>query len=328
MALETPRSFSDAMHAHDVRNLLPAALRGDLLSKLPQELRQRSFFISGITQAEVLQTVKDEIGQVIEGKMTESEALSRLRRAGDLLSGTALQKDGRLKLVLSTNVDLARGYGQWKQGQSQIVLEEYPAQEFYRAERRKEPRDWPVRWAAAGGKFYPGVSDYPQGRMIAMKNDPIWAHISAFGLPYAPFDYNSGMGLKDVSADEMAELDVKKPSGTKAGRTTTSTRTIALPAAPGVAKSRNVSPVLQPVSTAADNFQAQEEFIKQDAEAARAARPAESKDQSFNHGLESRPAVEDKTLLSVLQSLFAEFAWLGIDEVFREIDREGDAQNN
>jgi hypothetical protein len=309
MALETPRSFSDAMHAHDVRNLMPAALRGDLLSKLPKELKDRSFFISGISQAEILQTVKDEIDSVIAGKMTESESLSRLRKTGDLLSGTALQKDGRLKLVLSTNVDLARGYGQWKQGQSGIVMEEYPAQEFYRAERRKEPRDWPVRWAAAGGKFYPGASDYPQGRMIALKDDPIWAHISAFGLPYAPFDYNSGMGLKDISADESEKLDVKSESEivpTRTSRTTTSTRTIPLP-------------------TAAADFQAQEKFITQESEAARAAQP---KDQSFNHGLESRPQVEDKTLLSVLQSLFAGFAWLGIDEVFREVDRSDDEGGN
>lgn len=42
--------------------------------------------------------------------------------------------------------------------------------------------------------------------MIALKNDPIWEEISEFGLPYAPFDYNSGMDVKDVDYDEAVEL--------------------------------------------------------------------------------------------------------------------------
>jgi hypothetical protein len=44
--------------------------------------------------------------------------------------------------------------------------------------------------------------------MIARKDDPIWTAISAFGIPYAPFDFNSGMDLMDVDHDEAVELGV------------------------------------------------------------------------------------------------------------------------
>jgi hypothetical protein len=42
--------------------------------------------------------------------------------------------------------------------------------------------------------------------MIALKNDPIWTKISRFGLPYPPFDFNSGMDLQDVDRDEATQL--------------------------------------------------------------------------------------------------------------------------
>lgn len=59
----------------------------------------------------------------------------------------------------------------------------------------RQPRDWKSRWRAAGGKLY-------GGKMIAEVNDPIWSKISRFGNPYPPFDFNSGMGLRDVSRGE------------------------------------------------------------------------------------------------------------------------------
>ncbi len=64
----------------------------------------------------------------------------------------------------------------------------------------KEPRDWPARWRAAGGQFY------GNGRMAALKDDPIWRRISAFGEPTPPFDYGSQMGLSDIDAGEAVEL--------------------------------------------------------------------------------------------------------------------------
>src|SRR5574337_1593062 len=103
---------------------------------------------------------------------------------------------------------MAWGYGSWMQGQAPAILNLWPAQELFRAFPRKTHRQWsgedaeniikgePIegRWADAGGQLF-------DGRMIALKNAPIWTDISAFGNPYPPFDFNSGMWVRDVDRE-------------------------------------------------------------------------------------------------------------------------------
>lgn len=60
---------------------------------------------------------------------------------------------------------------------------------------------WDVRWQGAGGRLY-------HGRMVAIKDDPIWIKISAFGNPFPPFDFGSGMGVRNISRKEALELGV------------------------------------------------------------------------------------------------------------------------
>jgi tetratricopeptide (TPR) repeat protein len=121
-----------------------------------------------------------------------------------------LRSDERIHLLFDMATSLANLYRQWKQGQVQSVLDMWPAQELCRCSWRKQSRDWPSRWSAAGGKFFPGKSDYPQGRMIALKDDPIWEVISAFGVPFPPFDLQSGMGVRDIKRHEAVALGLIK----------------------------------------------------------------------------------------------------------------------
>jgi hypothetical protein len=79
------------------------------------------------------------------------------------------------------------------------VLDQWPAQELIRVIDSRVKRDWPARWAEAGGEFF-------GPRMVALKNDPIWTRLSRFGLPYPPFDFNSGMDVRDVDRDEAMAL--------------------------------------------------------------------------------------------------------------------------
>lgn len=194
------------MDAQAVKSVLPTELRSDLLSTLPAEIRERALFSAGVTNAELLDHINKGIEEILRGEKTEAQVREELINLDKFMTDTELSKNGRLDLVINTNVDLARGFGQWMQGQRPAILDVYPAQELFRSEDRNEPRDWPERWAAAGGDFFPGDSDYPEGRMIALKNDPIWTEISAFGLPYAPFDFNSGMDVEDIDRDEAEEL--------------------------------------------------------------------------------------------------------------------------
>ena len=117
-----------------------------------------------------------------------------------------LSSDARLDWVINTAICLVFGYKRWNGRQYSTYLYDNPCLEFYRAFPRRAMRDWPERWKAAGGRFFPGESSYPQGRMIAFADDPIWTTISAFGLPFPPFDFQSGMDVRPVSREEVAEM--------------------------------------------------------------------------------------------------------------------------
>ena len=92
-----------------------------------------------------------------------------------------------MKHIVVTNAKMAEGHARWSGAQKALPINPY--WELYRKETRVEPRNWALRWIESGGTF-------KQGRMIAPVNDPIWTAISAFGLPYPPFDFNSGMSTR------------------------------------------------------------------------------------------------------------------------------------
>ena len=215
MLFTTPVPFKEAVQSRAVRELLPTEFRTALLDELPAELRERAFFSAGVPNAEFLQKASDQIDRMLTGSKENAGGIDRakarleLKQLLDSLGYhpaeseqgtlTDLSSDDRLNLILDTNLQMAQGYGQWKQGQDPAVLDQWPAQELIRVIDSKEKRDWETRWAEAGGKFY-------DGRMIALKNDGIWAAISRFGLPYAPFDFNSGMDVADVDRGEAEDL--------------------------------------------------------------------------------------------------------------------------
>lgn len=202
MLFAAPMPFQAALDSAAVRSLLPTSFRTQLLQQLPAQLRERALFSAGVTNAELLQKVGDSVNGLLTGQTGRAEMRAGLKQLLGSLGDTSvddskltdLRSDARLNLILDTNVEMAQGYGQWKQGQDPAVLDEWPAQELIRVRDSRVPRDWPARWAEAGGTFY-------GARMIALKNDPIWTAISRFGLPYPPFDFNSGMDVQDVDRD-------------------------------------------------------------------------------------------------------------------------------
>lgn len=76
-----------------------------------------------------------------------------------------------------------------------------------RLEERRARRNWLERWRAAGGRVFPGTGlDGRAGRLVALKNDPVWTNLSEFGLPYPPFAYGSGVGVEDVGRETAVAL--------------------------------------------------------------------------------------------------------------------------
>jgi hypothetical protein len=204
-----PLPFEEAIQSREVRQLLPTDFRTALLQQIPAELRERAFFSAGVTNAQFLEEASKKIDALVAGKTDRATMRLELKQLLDSLGYrspegeegtlTDLSSDDRLNLILDTNLEMAQGYGHWKQGQDPAVLDAWPAQELVRFIETKEQRDWESRWGDAGGQFW-------GGRMIALKNDPIWVAISRFGLPYPPFDFNSGMDVADIDRDEAEEI--------------------------------------------------------------------------------------------------------------------------
>lgn len=188
---------------------------------MPLALRERAFFSAGVESVRLLQEMQDLISDSLafvreqaaggEALVDRSSFIGRMRERlaemgvvvdPDLQGGLQdITSRKRLGLIFDMQVEQAREFARWKAEQDEDVLDAYPAQELVRIEDRQIPRNWRDRWANAGGRFF-------NGRMVARKSDPIWTRINRFGVPWPPFDFNSGMGLEDVSRDAAEELGV------------------------------------------------------------------------------------------------------------------------
>ena len=172
--------------------------------------RNRAFFSSRVAQVNILAAMRDKVREYAEGetdiskiRMKIREDLQRLHytpKPGEQDTIHDLFSQARLDVIIKTNVAQARGYMQYAEGMSPGAFAAFPAQEFTRIRHSRKPRqDWPQRWAKAGGKTY-------GGKMIALKDDPVWERLSVFGNPFPPFDWGSGMGVLDVDRKTAIRL--------------------------------------------------------------------------------------------------------------------------
>ncbi len=115
--------------------------------------------------------------------------------------------DERLNLCIDTAHALAWGYLRWIQGQeSPDELDIYPALQLYDCYHHAEPVDWVQKWRDNGGQVF------ARNEMIALRDDTVWTRISAFGLPFPPFDLDSGMDLSVVPRNEAEKLGLLSPN--------------------------------------------------------------------------------------------------------------------
>lgn len=213
--LVKPIEFDQAVKKLSEKTPIGALLRSAEWAEMPLAIRERAFFSSTVESARVAQELRDKVLSVASPSefVTKTREFMRAyglgREAGgdgraDNADLTNLAGTARLKLIYEQNLRSARGHAWWKQGQHPDVLDAFPAQELLRLESRAKPRDWQARWTAAGGRVF-------DGRMIALKSDPIWREISRFGTPWPPYDFGSGMGVEDVDREEAEALGLLKP---------------------------------------------------------------------------------------------------------------------
>jgi len=178
---------------------------------MPADLDDPVFFSA------LLEGCKSAVNEIVKGRsdlasqrLAVKQLLDRLgyRAAFDKF-GTLedLRSDVRLNLILNFNTQIVQGYGQWLWQYNADLSDAFPAQELFRVGRRKFTRDWNRIWDEAR-KGLPDTSalESASGRLVALIDDPIWAQISDFGLPWPPFKFGSGMGIADIDYDEACEL--------------------------------------------------------------------------------------------------------------------------
>ena len=109
----------------------------------------------------------------------------------------------RQNVALETNLAQVQGFARWERQQE--ALGGFPAQQFVRLRMSRAQRpDWPERFAQAVARTTPDGANVEA--MAALVNHPCWSALSVFGAPYAPFDFNSGMGLEPLDRDEAEAM--------------------------------------------------------------------------------------------------------------------------
>ena len=206
------------------KQLITSGLSSAEIEKIFTGLKNRAFFSARIESARFLQQAQQQVSDYLasaqrgDGAITSrasaiSAIMEQARNEG-IDTGTGKLTDpgsvSRAKVIVDTNADLARGYVSRAMQTTTGARLAFPAQELIRVEERQSKRNWIQKWKDNGGKT-------PGGRMIALKEDPVWVSISRFGVPYPPFDYGSGMGVEDIDYDTCVALGVitedYKPEG-------------------------------------------------------------------------------------------------------------------
>lgn len=246
MAIFTkPLSWLEGIRRLAARKVLPTTLGTEDLRRLGGDVKRWGIFSAKIANAEALQEINDVVTEVVRGITPKDEETftvtqkdgttyekrkkplqlsiqdaklklrDKFRELGVTVENPAKigtiedpESDARLQLIVSTQEELAQGYGKFIASQDPDLLDIWPCQELVRISPSLVQRDWKERWARCGGQLY-------EGRMIALKNSDIWDRLGdsntfpdALGNPYPPFAFNSGMDVKNIKREEAEQLGV------------------------------------------------------------------------------------------------------------------------
>lgn len=216
ISFSDPLPLSEAAIAREIQTTIGTTLSSAELRRIERDILARATFSARVSLIEIVQRLDDLVEKIIAGEMDFATARTEMKKFLDSIGYEAqpqdvgtikdLRTDARIILQLETNVATARGYGQWIQGQTRADLDQWPAQELYRAFARKQPREWLIRFQKVGGQVF-------KGRMIALRNSDIWEALGdpanfpdALGNPYPPFAFNSGMRVRRVDRDTAMNI--------------------------------------------------------------------------------------------------------------------------
>lgn len=229
---------SHALDIASARGLLPSELDTvEMRRQIAADIRRNAVFSARTTNARYLQALKERIARLLAGGRDNDWAQLRLELRKELQrlgytpargfrgdkaldippaepgSLRDLSSDLRLNLILDTQQKLMRGASQKARGTDGSRLRQFPAWELVRLFPRRVPRGsadsgsqgWAARFIEAGAQLH-------DGRMIALKTDPVWAALGdsaifsdALDTDHPPFAFNSGMGWREIHHTDLPE---------------------------------------------------------------------------------------------------------------------------
>lgn len=217
MQFVKPIPFQEAIDKLGRRALIGSQMTSAEWRDVPVALRERGFFISRIESARVLQRAQDGIGDFLSSARetlpngqtalktgSRSDFIEQMRsflQAEGIERGkgglTDITSEKRLGLIFDTQTRQAHDYGYWKQGQTQAVLDEFPAQRFIRVIDVNEPRTEHARFEGE----------------VRLKSDlDFWISINKdFDVPWGPWGWGCGHDVEDVDRDEAEALGLISP---------------------------------------------------------------------------------------------------------------------
>lgn len=220
-AKHQPAGFREAVAMLRRKGLVPSNMSTADWARVAEDLRRQAFFSSRVTNAQTLQTMFDALQPAVAPESVAGtpgtymdkarfreivkDHLARIGYAPEPGKADGLQDlsaDARLGVIFETNTRMAQGNGRFIQANNPNVVDAFPAQELFRLSPRREPRNWPARWQAAGGRFFGG------GRMIDLKSSEIWRRLSIWDSPAPPYDWGSGMWVRSIARAEAEDLGV------------------------------------------------------------------------------------------------------------------------
>jgi len=237
MLFDRPTTIDSALAHQHAKAVLPTTLSSrEIQEQLSAEIRSQSFYSARTAHKGYLSDAARMIKNLVSGDTVEDPDTGALRPrakgegfnpslvrtrmqnylkeigytpdAGTEGGLTDLSSDKRVDLIIDTQTKMAQGYARHEAAQDPDVLEDFPADEMYRQRASKKKRDWDIIWntkrAELGDATSASLATSKDGPFVALKNDPIWTAISRFGTPYPPFDYSSGMWVRDAD-DALAE---------------------------------------------------------------------------------------------------------------------------
>lgn len=222
--LTKPVPFVEAVKKLGSKRRVARNLSSAEWQDIPTDLRERAFFSAHMESARWLQQAQNTIGDFLAAnrqevtlpdgsKSTSLKAGSReefVDKMRSLFGGGPDEGGGaitdpasstRLRLIFTTQVRQAWGYGNFKEGNQPEILDAWPAQRFIRGGFVQEARPLHEKFEGAIRL----KSDHDFWRSM---NSPA---IGGFDVPHGPWGFNSQMDVEDVSREEAEALGMLKP---------------------------------------------------------------------------------------------------------------------